>query len=347
MKKYLMLMLMLLTVCGQLPASGINFRSDVRLRYQYQDKEGSDPRARGRVRFRLRGDAKVNDAVSAGFRLATGSDDPTSTNQTLQRSFSTHDMRFDYAFIKYSAGGLGLLGGKFTNSSLLWAPSDLVWGGDVNPEGMALSYKNQGLYINSGLLVLDEQGGTKDPLMYVGQAGHKIDLAWNLSANAAVTYYGFENVKGGAPLPKGSGTNSTDEVTGNLIYDYNAIAAGLSLDIKYTGVDGIRISGEYISNPDSNDTGYLAQVSVNDLIAEKIPWRLTYGYRRLEDDAWIDTTQDGSAYGGRTGIEGSKASLSLGVASNTSLGVTYFDMQSLDEESLPEKLLQVNVSVSM
>jgi len=346
MKKYLILMMIMVVAYGQLKA-GINFQSDVRLRYQYQDKEGSVPRARGRVRFRLRGDVQVNDSMSAGFRLATGSDDPTSTNQTLQRSFSTHDMRFDYAFIKYSAEGMGLLGGKFTNSSLLWTPSDLIWGGDVNPEGIALSYKNQGLFLNSGILVLDEQGGTKDPLMYVAQAGKTFDLDWNISANAAVTYYGFENVKGGAPLPKASKTNATDNNTGNLIYDYNAIAAGLSLNLDYTFIDGIRLSGEFITNPDSNDTGYLAEVSLNDLIYEKLPWRLTYGYRRLENDAWIDTTQDGSAYGGKTGIEGSKASFSVDVARNTTLSAVYFDMHSLDNDALPERLLQLNVSVSM
>ena len=64
-------------------ARGIKLKGDTRYRHELIDREGANQRNRQRLRVRLGLDAKVNDTVSAGLQLATGGDDPRSTNQTL------------------------------------------------------------------------------------------------------------------------------------------------------------------------------------------------------------------------------------------------------------------------
>ena len=61
----------------------IGLDGDFRYRYERIDAEGSDTRRRNRIRARFNVRADVTDDVEVGFGLATGGDDPVSTNQTL------------------------------------------------------------------------------------------------------------------------------------------------------------------------------------------------------------------------------------------------------------------------
>ena len=74
--------------------------------------------------------------LTVGFGLASGGDDPRSTNQTFTDSFSHKGIRIDLAFAEYRpAPWLALIGGKFKNP--LWIPSDWLWDSDIRPEGGA------------------------------------------------------------------------------------------------------------------------------------------------------------------------------------------------------------------
>ena len=60
---------------------GIKFRGDFRFRQESFDIEGQDNRHRSRLRSRVALVAPINEDVSVGFGLASGSSDPTSANQ--------------------------------------------------------------------------------------------------------------------------------------------------------------------------------------------------------------------------------------------------------------------------
>ncbi|MBD3263657.1 MAG: hypothetical protein GF375_00965, partial [Candidatus Omnitrophica bacterium] len=81
----------------------MKLKGDLRLRYQWEDKTDSEDRHRGRYRFRLGLHTKVNDKLSVAAGLATGGSDARSTNQTMDTSFSTPDIRLDYAFAEWQA----------------------------------------------------------------------------------------------------------------------------------------------------------------------------------------------------------------------------------------------------
>jgi hypothetical protein len=84
----------------QLPAwiNIFQFSGDLRLRYQYEDETDEVARNRGRFRYRLSVDANILQNLKVGFGLASGGDDPRSTNQTFQDSFSHKDINIDLAF---------------------------------------------------------------------------------------------------------------------------------------------------------------------------------------------------------------------------------------------------------
>jgi len=64
-----------------------------------------------------------------GFGLATGGDDPRSTNQTLEAAFSTPDLRLDYAYALFRpVKEILFWGGKYSGiKKALWRPTDLLW----------------------------------------------------------------------------------------------------------------------------------------------------------------------------------------------------------------------------
>ncbi len=73
----------------------ISLKGDFRARNQWEEKENSDPRIRQRIRFRLKGEAQVAQGFRVGFGLATGGNDPRSTNQTLENMFETKGVQLD------------------------------------------------------------------------------------------------------------------------------------------------------------------------------------------------------------------------------------------------------------
>ncbi len=109
----------------------IKWSGDFRYRHESIDEEttGSvrwkDGRNRHRIRARLMLEAVLNDEWGVGFRLASGSADPTSTNQTLDDSFSSKDIWLDLAYFDYhpaAVKGLNVYGGKMKNPK-----PNMVW----------------------------------------------------------------------------------------------------------------------------------------------------------------------------------------------------------------------------
>jgi len=99
-----------------------------------------DNRDRLRLRARLAINAKVNDSVTAGLRLATGSTtDRVSTNQTLGQNFNRAQFLLDRAFIKLEpTDWASLSAGRIANP---WFSTDLVWNDNLNFEGLAAGFK--------------------------------------------------------------------------------------------------------------------------------------------------------------------------------------------------------------
>jgi hypothetical protein len=223
----------------QLPAwlKIFQLSGDLRLRYQYEEETEETDRHRGRFRYRLSIDANILKNLKVGFGIASGGDDPRSTNQSFQDTFSSKDIRIDLAFAEYRpTEWLDLMGGKFKNP--LWTPSDLLWDSDIRPEGGAIFLHYQlpprvELFLVSGVLVLDEIGDGADPLLVPMQGGMTVVLMKHISLQFAATYYEFIDVQG-KTLDFSAETNTlVGEV---LAFDYNVVS--LSAELGFTNIFG-------------------------------------------------------------------------------------------------------------
>ncbi len=98
---FLATILLLTTAAGAFASDWtetVKLGGDLRYRHEQIDAEGEDMRSRHRIRARLSVDAAVEENLSLHFRLASGSDDPISTNQTLDGAGTTKGFGLDRAF---------------------------------------------------------------------------------------------------------------------------------------------------------------------------------------------------------------------------------------------------------
>jgi polyhydroxyalkanoate synthesis regulator phasin len=339
--------------------NNIKFTGDLRTRYQWEEKDGSEERHRGRIRLRFGAEMKVNDELKAFTGFASGGSDPRSTNQTFQDTFQHPDLRLDYAYAEYKPKTwLTLDAGKIKGMPF-WTPSDYLWDTDINSEGLAAKFgwavrPNLNLSLNTGFFVLDESSSdTSDPFMMSLQPGFKWNILESepekLSLQTAFTYYIFDNVKG-STLDNSSGTNTLKN--SKLEYDYDAISLSSELGVKEPfGSEGIfpyaGIIGEYINNldPSTDNNGWLIGTKLGyKSVKGKKQWQLRYTYRDLEKDAWLDTFPDSDFYGGGTGVKGHEILLGYGLLKNVNLELDYYHNKNTFGTIKEEDLFQFDVN---
>jgi hypothetical protein len=341
-------------------ADKLTLKGDLRYRYELVDQEGKEERTRNRIRARVGAEAKPADDVKIGLRLSTSEGgDPVSSNQTLGDGASRKDVFFDLAYLTWSpaaVSGLSLTGGKMENPFV--SVSDLVFDGDLNPEGAAIHYTLGGdgleLMLNGGYFWVEERSSDKDDgTMLGGQVAAKLKTE-GLSALAGVGYYAFQNLEGYSILgEKAYGNRSTggeeDPVTGEvspLLYanEFEILDALAEISLKM----GIPVAfyGNVAINQDADedDTGYLAGVRVGQT---KAPGSVdfNYNYRELEANAVLGAWSDSDFIGGGTDGRGHKLSLGVQLTQVLKGNVTYFMSEiGLDGGSKDYDRLQVDVS---
>jgi hypothetical protein len=328
---------------------------DLRVRYQTEDVDNDGKPSRNRWRIRLRPglDAKINDRWKIGFGLATGSDDPISTNQTLENEFQTPDIRLDYAYAQYSpTKDIKIMAGKLKNP--LYATKDLMWDGDARPDGLAATFNfkasdNVSFFITPAYFILEEFSATKDdPAMIAFQPGMTWKINDNVNLKVAGAYYDFKNVKGSNMSVHSQGTNSTD-AGGLWLYDHDSMAFDTELGFKIPSfIKYASIFGEYVkSDADTDDAGWLAGITFGDeKVNDSGKWQFIYNYRKIEKDAWVDWLPDSDFYGGETGTKGNEFEFTFGLAKNIILGLDYYLNQPIDNPANRDmSLLQADLVI--
>jgi len=317
----------------------MKLKGDFRLRYQYddKDKDSVSGRNRGRIRYRLGIETDINDQVKVAAGLASGSSDPRSTNQTFQDTFSTKGINLDYAYVKYAAQPwLTLFGGKMIGKDILWEPTDLLWDGDITPEGgaavLSKSVDNMDFFANLGFFPIDESSSASDePYMGYIQPGVQIKLNDNTSLKGAVTAYTVQSAE--YDIDNSAGTNTL--VGSNHKYDYDAISPAFELGFSEPlggVVPYFSLFGEYVKafDPDDEDEGFAAGIKFGDKkVSSPGQWQIKYIYRYLERDAWLDALPDSDAYDGDTNVKGHEIQWTYGLSKNITFGLDYYYMQPI------------------
>lgn len=213
----------------------------------------TEDRNRLRVRAQLGVKAEINDWMTAGIRMTTGSmDDPISPNQTQEAASGKYTIGLDRAYMNAKIKPwLNVVGGRFANP---WFSTDLMWDPDLAFDGIAASFTptiNDQLsgFVTVGAFPIDEieksqTNLAKSKWMYGSQAG--INWKFNSKSNAklAVALYDFQNVEGilnDPSLIDGTGgrylaTVPTFRTKGNSTFDINNSVAGILTNKEQYGL---------------------------------------------------------------------------------------------------------------
>ena len=306
----------------------LKLSGDLRLRQDMADAENKDARNRQRIRARLSISADVNDEITLGMRLASGSDDPVSTNQTLGNGFSSKQFNIDRAFVTWkpsTISGLALNGGKVKNPFVSPGKTELLWDGDLNPEGFSVNYQRTvsglDIFLNASYFSVDERKADNNAELMGAQAGALFSSdASDIMIGAG--YFDYQNTKCFAPIYDATDSfgNSTD-VLGNYLYDYDEFE--LMIEITPGGVlDGSLIYADYVKNiaTDVDDnTGWLIGAKYG-----SGAFGAAYSFRRVEKDAVLGAFTDSDFIGGGSDGSGHEVSVKYKLAENVDAGISYF-----------------------
>ena len=137
-------------------ASRVTLTADLRYRYEFISDETLNAariqtadRNRDRVRARFNAVGRPTDNIQLGLGFATTEGgDPRSSNQTLTGAFNRKSLDLDLAYFDWTFASWGhLIGGKMRQPFIKPGQS-LFWDGDVNPEGLAVTFTS-GIWFGS------------------------------------------------------------------------------------------------------------------------------------------------------------------------------------------------------
>jgi hypothetical protein len=312
-------------------AERMHWKGDFRYRYENIDEQGKDGRNRNRIRARTALEADVMPTMKVGVGLATGGDDPVSSNVTLGGGGSKKEITLDLAYFDWSGlANTHVLGGKFANFLVKPEKTSLVWDGDWRPEGLGVVWDN-GLFFAQGLgtwLEGDSRNGTE--FGWVAQAGMKLKLGETGKLMFGGGYNEF-NIAGRTPVygdPDDFYGNSytVDPATGNLVFahNYHVVQAFAEYSFALAGRPAA-LFADYVINTDvdENDTGYLFGAKYGSA-KKKGTWELAYFYENLEADAVVGLVTDSDFGGGGTDVKGHALTGSYAFHDNWNFRATYF-----------------------
>jgi len=327
----------------------IRWKGDFRYRYETFDIEGRPNRDRNRIRARAALIADVTPTIEVGLGLASGGDDPVSSNQTLGGGGSTKDLRIDLAYFDWDGlKDTHVVGGKFSNFIHRAGKNALLWDGDWRPEGTGIKWDNGTFFANALGTWIESDSNKDQSFAYLTQAGIKWPIGDSAKLTAGVGYHNFQT-KGNSSYFGDEDDffgNSFDPETNTYIYDYEELEFFADLGFEMFGRPAL-VFGNYVQNQDADedDTGWAVGFKYGSA-KNKGEWQFGYVYQRLEADAVLGLLTDSDFGGGGTDSKGSIIKGSYAIYKNFNANLTYFinDVGLNEENPIDFKRLQLDLS---
>jgi uncharacterized protein (UPF0335 family) len=305
----------------------IRWQGDFRYRYESFDIEGQPDRNRNRIRARAALIADVTPTIEVGLGMASGGEDPVSSNQTLGGGGSSKGLNLDLAYFDWSGlSNTHVLGGKFKNYLVDSGRNALLWDSDWRPEGVGFSWAGDLFFVNGLGTWIESDSKKEQSFAYATQAGVNMAIGSNMKLVAGIGYYVFDT--------RGLGSffgdeddffgNSFDPDTLTYLYDYEEIElfAGMGFSLFDRPV---LVYGTYVQNQaaDENDTAYSFGFKYGKT-SKRHDWDVGYMYKHLEADAAIGLLVDSDFGGGGTDAKGHVFKASYGLSRGLAAKFTYF-----------------------
>ena len=335
------------TTISEIPVSSeswterISLGGDFRYRYSRIDLEGSGARKRFRIRARTNIKAQVSDNIEIGFGLATGGDDPVSTNQDLGGGGSTKDAKLNLAYADWEAAdGLHLFGGKFKNPLTRVGGQPLTWDADWTPEGLALTYQRDWFFANAlGTYLESDSKKSNDNFSWGGQVGVSVNVG-DAKLTGGIGYY-IIPTKGGttnfgdpsdpedffgntAIEAGGAACGTTVDTECVYLYDYKLTQAFAEASFNIGGWPAL-VFFDYINNsdPTENNTGWTLGTKIGQT-KDRGQMQFTYYYASKEADSMLGLVTDSDFGGGGSDSKGHWLQFNYGVQESWTIGAQYF-----------------------
>ena len=306
----------------------IKWKGDYRFRYEAIDEEGKDDRDRWRIRARPALVAKINDTTEVGFGLATGSDDPVSSNQTLGDGGASKNINLDLAYATWRpTNETYVTGGIFANPYYRPNKSQLIFDGDFRQEGLAVGWANDTFFTNVVYNFIESDSKKGEYGVWVAQAGVNFELFKDATLTTAVGYLDIPT-KGQKAIFDGLffGNSSVPDADGVEVYEYDYTVYNASLALGLMAFDmPLSLYADYVKNTDADDlnTGYLAGVRLGK-VKKKGDWQIQYQYEDLDANATLGVITNSDFAGGGTDNKGSSVSAAYGVDDKWYVATTYY-----------------------
>lgn len=308
-------------------ADRIHWKGDFRYRYEAFNVEGEPNRDRNRIRARAALIADVSPNVELGLGLASGGDDPVSTNQTLGGGGSTKDLRLDLAYFDWSGlKDTHVLGGKFANFLHRTGKNALIWDSDWRPEGAGIAWDNGTFFANGMGNWVESDSKSGQSFAYLTQAGVKLPIGDSLKLTAGASYYNIDTKGLGSLYGEDDDFygNSYDPETLTYLYNYEELELFAELGFEMFGRPAL-LFGDWVQNQDTDDynTAYALGFTYGSA-KNKGEWQLGYVYQKLEADSVFALLTDSDFGGGGTDAKGSIIKGSYALRKGVNADFTYF-----------------------
>jgi hypothetical protein len=342
--------------------SRLEWSGDFRARLEnfWYDEDGfgleNQDRSRGRYRFRLGAKAKVNEIVTVGFRIASGSDDQRSTNKSFGSGvdFDTDDLRLDKAFAEFTMPGRYLPEGMKIKSTVgkvsnpfRWKNGKdfMIWDSDITPEGIGVQISGKpgedlALFANTGYYIVDENSSSKDPHVLGIQGGATYYVNEDIEVGGRASFYDWRSLDD-AFLTR---ANEWGSLVGDSS-DYTVLELAAYSRFNHVEAWPVMVYGHYARNLDSDsviagigdeDEGWGIGVEVGDKTKYV---KLGGGYYHVEANFSPPQFTDSDLFDGYTNREGFLAYASRQLFSNTDLNVTLFSGQEIEDDPAYNSLI--------
>ncbi len=322
----------------------LKLKGDFRYRHEAFDIENRRDRHRQRMRARVQLTGKVSETVTAGFGLATGGSDPISTNQSFDDGSSSKGVVVDLAYINWKAPveGMNVRAGKFKNPLLRAGGNSLIWDGDLNPEGVGVTYQKGNLFTNAIASWVDESSSDDDSFLIGGQFGAGFNVGDESDLIAGFGYYNFVDSRGEPAFFDGDSAGNQLNADGEYVSAFELVEGFVEYNLKL-GDAKLTLFADYVQNlgADDYDQGYALGGKI-----KTGKWQTGYTYQDLEADAVLGTFSDSDFIGGGTDGKGHILTAGYAISKVISLrGTLFFNKRNVDfgsEEDFKRLMLDIS-----
>lgn len=349
----------------------ITFSGDLRLRNDLRNRKDNNADAsQQRYRLRFGFEAQLPDDLKVVTRLASGTGEQVSTNQTGGKLASQKGIWIDTTFLKWTPtinenATAYAIGGRMINP--LWRPyaADIVWDDDLNPEGLAeggewlLPDLGVSVFANALQWVTDQDSNSgKNQWEFSQQAGFEktLPMESRLRMGAAYHKWSDENrsTENAAVVQDGNRRSASGVLlnrfgVGELSAQLSSWAGALPVSAQATLIRNYRArdNGTTITGPTARDGYQFGAI----LGAAKVKgsWEAAYFRKYSQADSTVADAADSDFGDGGTNRKGHIAWFAYNPRDWMQLKVKGFVTDVIDTSLKPNKKpinrLQTDVSI--